>query len=112
MRLEPSRPRSLAIALVAASLLSLASSAAARADALPEGTELMTLHAGEVKPLEARDGSQIVCDDPSVVHGEIVSEKFVLVAGHEGQTMCAVRFDGQSRAIYLVTVRAAEKAKK
>ncbi len=76
-----------------------------RADApAPEGTEAVALHEGRSKEVPARFGSQVVCDDPSVAHGEIRGEKFVLVAGRSGTTLCAVRFDGASSGVYAVTV--------
>jgi hypothetical protein len=96
--------------LAAAALLALAAPLA-RADAppLPEGTEPLKLFEGDAKEIPGMPGSQVVCDDPTVARGDVANDKFVLVAVHPGQTLCAVRYNGANRGIYQVTVRPAEK---
>jgi hypothetical protein len=82
--------------------------APARADApIPEGTEEIALFEGRATQVPARFGSQVVCDDPAVAHGEIRDEKFFLVAGRVGKTLCGVRFNGVASGVYAVTVKPA-----
>jgi len=91
--------------LAAALLVPLFRPGPVRADApLPEGTVQLRLYEGESKQVQAPNGAQVVCDDPGVAHGDIVDERFVIVAVHAGQTLCGVRSNGVPRGVYLVVV--------
>jgi len=95
-------------AILAAALVSLAAPLAS-ADAPPEGTIKLKMVEGETQSLNARNGSQVVCDDPGVAHADVKNDQLVLVAGHAGETLCGVRFDGANRGVYLVTVTVPSK---
>src|SRR5438067_13421738 len=66
--------------------------AAARADDDPAGTVRLALDVGETAPIQALPGSNVICDDVSVVAPDFAEDGggFVLRALKPGSTRCGV----------------------
>jgi hypothetical protein len=71
-------------------LFTLAALAARAAD--PEGTVVLNIEAGKTAPIQAKPGSNIICDDPAVVSGDFSPDGngFILRAHKPGTTLCGV----------------------
>lgn len=86
-------------------LLFLLASADAAPD--PEGTVVLRIESGKTAPIEAQPGSNIICDDLSVVTPEFdeAGKGFQLRALQPGSTLCGVWIgDRQPAGLYRVEV--------
>ena len=80
----------------------------------PQGTKAVQLEVGKTEQIEAPAGSNILCDDPSVVSPEFTPDgnNYALRAHKPGTTLCGVWLGNMKPGgLYRVTVRkAAEPA--
>jgi hypothetical protein len=86
-------------------LLGLAA-AAARADD-PAGTVVVELEENQAQPISGPVGSNVICDDLSVVMPEFALEGFLLRGLKPGSTLCGVWLGNQKPGgLYRVNVHA------
>lgn len=87
----------------------LLASAAALGDGDPEGTASLRLETGQTTKVPAISGSNILCDDLTVVSPEFSQDgnDWVLRALRPGSTLCGVWFAGEKPGgLYRVVVNA------
>ena len=98
----PGMPRAVPVLLLLA--------AAAHADDDPAGTVRLDLEVGHTAPIQALPGSNVICDDLSVVAPEFAEDGggFVLRALKPGTTLCGVWL-GEQKPGGLYRVRVAPK---
>ena len=75
-------------------------------EGLAPGTVRVRLVPGQTFPLPVPGGSQVVCDDPSVVKAEFTADALVLAAQGVGATLCGARLGGVPRGLWYVAVEA------